>query len=79
MSLSIIDAWFKNDYIFVKLSDGRVIKEALSRFKNLARGTQEQRNRYKIVHEGEALRWDELDEDLSLAGFLNNSSTDLSL
>lgn len=70
MDIRINKVWFDREYIFVKLSDDRIIGNPIRWFKNLSKGNPEQLEHYKIVHDGQALRWDELDEDLSAQGFL---------
>ena len=50
------------------LSDGRVIAVPLAWFPRLLHATPEQRQRVEISFKG--LHWDELDEDISVAGLL---------
>lgn len=73
MDIRIRNVWFDGEYIFIKLTDDRVIGNPIKWFTNLSKGSPEQREKYKIVHNGLALRWDELDEDLSAEGFLSSS------
>lgn len=70
MVTRIDKVWFDNEYIFVKLNNEQTISKPIRWFKNLAKGSDIQREHYKIINNGSALRWDELDEDLSLEGFL---------
>jgi hypothetical protein len=54
--------------IAVELSDGRVLSVPLAWFPRLSRATQEQHEKYELSPGG--LHWDELDEDISIAGLL---------
>lgn len=61
---------FSDATMHVDLTDGRRVSVPLAWFPVLERATPEQRSRYKLVAEGRAVSWEELDEDLSLEGFL---------
>ncbi len=56
------------DSLWVELSDGRRLGVPLAWFPRLQRGSAEQRRRVRITERG--LHWDELDEDISIAGLL---------
>ncbi|NBC30014.1 MAG: DUF2442 domain-containing protein [Spirochaetes bacterium] len=62
--------WFDADNLWVSLSDGRSLSVPLSYFPRLLRATPEQRQNYLISGGGTGLHWDELDEDISVAGLL---------
>lgn len=66
----IAAVWFSDASMHVDLTDGRRVSVPLSWFPVLERATPEQRSRYRLVGEGRAVSWEELDEDLSLEGFL---------
>jgi len=70
-SVAIEKVWFKENYIFVKLIDQRVIGHPLAWYPHLQNGTEAQREKVEIWSDGKWLHWEELDEDLSSAGFLN--------
>lgn len=59
---------FDNTTFWVELSDGRVIGTPLTWFPRLQHATPEQRERVELSPLG--LHWDELDEDISVAGLL---------
>jgi hypothetical protein len=61
------------DLLVIILNNGRVIKTRVSSFKLLKDASQEQLDKWELKLEGAALRWDELDEDLSLRGFIKNN------
>ena len=59
---------FDDDSMWVDLADGRVIAVPLAWFPRLMRATPEQRANVDLSPRG--LHWDELDEDVSVAGLL---------
>ncbi|MDD3466607.1 MAG: DUF2442 domain-containing protein [Campylobacterales bacterium] len=58
------------DELIVSLKDGRVLHLPLFWFPKLLHATQSQRNDFEILGDGEGVHWDEIDEDLSVKGFL---------
>jgi len=56
--------------MWVQLADGRIIGVPLAWFPRLLHASPEQRLRYEISGGGQGLHWDELDEDISVAGLL---------
>jgi Protein of unknown function (DUF2442) len=54
--------------MWVDLSDGRTLGISLAWFLRLLHATPDQRGRYEISNTG--LHWEELDEDISVAGLL---------
>jgi Protein of unknown function (DUF2442) len=59
---------FDADSFWVELADGRVLGIPLAWFPRLRHGTPEQRAAVELSRVG--LHWDELDEDISIAGLL---------
>jgi hypothetical protein len=59
---------FENDTMWVDLADGRTIGVPLAWFPRLLRATSAQRARVELSRLG--LHWEELDEDVSVAGLL---------
>lgn len=68
MGVSITAADFKNDSLWLQLSDGRTLGVPLACFPVLESATPEQRAGFEVSPRG--IHWDELDEDLSLEGLL---------
>ena len=70
--------WFTPTDIFVELEDGRQASLPIKNFPLLLKASQEEREKFEIL-KGYALHWQELGEDLSIAGFFeppkNNDST----
>jgi Protein of unknown function (DUF2442) len=59
---------FDDNAMWVDLEDGRTLGIPLAWFPRLLRGTPEQRSGVQISSSG--LHWEELDEDISIAGLL---------
>ena len=68
MSTSAKSVRFDENSTWVDLPDGRVIAAPLAWFPRPLHATPEQRQRVEISVKG--LHWDELDEDISVAGLL---------
>jgi hypothetical protein len=56
--------------LIVQLADEREIRVPLAWFPRLQSGTPEQRSKWRLMGEGSGIRWEELDEDISVAGLL---------
>ena len=59
---------FDEDQMWVELEDGRTLGIPLVWFPRLLHGTPEQRELFFLSPSG--IHWDELDEDISIAGLL---------
>jgi hypothetical protein len=70
MSTSARALRFDADSMWVELADGRVLGVPLAWFPRLLNASPEQRERCTISGDGSGLHWDELDEDISVAGLL---------
>lgn len=66
------------DLMLIVLSNGKVLRRRLSTSERLASGTQSQLENYELIGKGTGVHWPELDEDLSLRGFLQEEITHLS-
>jgi len=64
------DVHFDNARMYVTLTDEREISVPLIWFPILLHTTPEERNKWKIVQNGVGLRWEEIDEDISVKGLL---------
>jgi hypothetical protein len=69
MSVSIKSARFDAYNMWLQLSDGRTLGVPLAYFPSLQRASAEQLAGFELSPHG--IHWDELDEDLSLEGFLS--------
>jgi hypothetical protein len=61
---------FSHDQLRVFLSDGREIAVPLEWFPRLRDASPQQRARWQLIGRGLGIHWDELDEDISVAGLL---------
>ncbi len=63
-------AWAADGHVFVELHDERVISFPAHKFTRLSGATPEQLSAVRVRAEGSALRWDEIDEDISVEGIV---------
>ncbi|MGD1277374.1 MAG: DUF2442 domain-containing protein [Tepidisphaeraceae bacterium] len=58
------------DSLTVSLSDGRTLVLPLEWYPRLKHGSPAERNNWRLIGDGEGVHWPDLDEDLSVEGFL---------
>jgi hypothetical protein len=63
-----IRSWSEGRIIFIELTDGRIIGFPADRFRILKNATEEQLKEVTLRLDGYALRWEELDEDITVPG-----------
>jgi hypothetical protein len=63
-------AWAEGRTIYVELHDGRTVGFQADRFRILAGATEAQLARVQVEVSGYALRWEELDEDITVPGIV---------
>ncbi|MGA2068431.1 MAG: DUF2442 domain-containing protein [Thermoguttaceae bacterium] len=63
-----IRAWIEARMVFLELSDGRILGFPASRFQRLKNATDEQLRAVRLELDGYALRWEEIDEDITVPG-----------
>lgn len=61
---------FTEDMLCVVLMDGREINIPLIWFPKLSNATKEQLNNWRLIGRGVGIHWEDLDEDISVAGLL---------
>ena len=66
----ISDVRVSQDQIVVGLSDGGTVSLSLRGFPRLLAATEEQRDRWSLIGDGMGIRWDALNEELSLETIL---------
>jgi hypothetical protein len=59
--------------LVVRLADGRVVSVPLAWFPKLLHSSETARAKFRIIGDGEYINWPELDEDLSVSGFLRGT------
>jgi hypothetical protein len=62
------------DLLLVILNIGKVIKSKISIFRLLKDATQKELEQWTLRQKGVGIRWEKLDEDLSLKGFIKDAS-----
>ena len=65
-----IRAWTEKRMVFVELTDGRIIGFPANRFRLLRDATDDQLKEVIIRLNGFALRWNSLDEDITVPGIV---------
>jgi hypothetical protein len=58
------------DALIVDLTDGRTISVPLAWYPRLLHGTPEERNKWRLIGNGEGIHWPDLDEDISIEGLV---------
>ena len=66
-----IRAWTEDRYIFLELTDGRIVGFPADRFRILGGASNEQLKEVSLRLNGYALRWESLDEDLTVPGVVS--------
>lgn len=61
---------FAEDALVLRLEDGRSLSVPLAWLPRLKNASDEQRRAYELLDGGEEIRWEALDEDLSVASLL---------
>ena len=65
-----IRAWAQERTIYVELHDGRIVGFPADRFRILAAASEAQLAKVELELNGYALRWEELDEDITVPGIV---------
>ena len=63
-----IRAWADGRIVYMELTDGRIFGFPADRFRILSRASEEELKAVRLEVNGYALRWEALDEDLTVAG-----------
>lgn len=63
-----LEAWAEKRMIFVRLTDGRVVGFPAERFRLLKDASDEALTKVELRLNGFALRWEDLDEDITVPG-----------
>lgn len=66
-----IRAWAEGRMIYLELTDGRIVGFPADRFKILKAASEVELKKVTIEVNGYALRWEELDEDLTVEGVVS--------
>ena len=72
LRIQAIDIHQEIDLLLVILNTNAILQQKLSAYDRLAKATSEQLHNYQFIGEGAGIHWPDIDEDLSLKGFLQN-------
>jgi hypothetical protein len=70
-----MDIQITEDTLSVDLSDGRTISVPLPWYPRLTEGTDKERTNWRLIGNGEGIHWEDLDEDISIAGLIAGKSS----
>ncbi|HEB65294.1 MAG TPA: DUF2442 domain-containing protein [Chloroflexi bacterium] len=59
-----------DDELVVELNDGRTIAVPLVWYPRLLHGTPEEREKWRLIGDGQGIHWSDLDEDISVEHLL---------
>jgi hypothetical protein len=65
-----VRAWVQQRTVYVELHDGRIVGFPADRFRILAAASDAQLAKVELELNGYALRWEELDEDITVPGIV---------
>ena len=65
-----MDVRCDREMLHVRLSDGREVSAPLQWFPRLRDATVAQRKNWRLIGQGVGIHWEDLDEDISVAGLL---------
>ena len=61
------------DLLLILLNTGGVLRESISKFERLKNASTASLLNYQLIAKGTGIHWPDIDEDLSLKGFLRNA------
>ena len=70
VEVAAIRTWAEKRTIYIELTDGRIIGFPADRFKILSKATEKQLKEVSLRLNGFALRWESLDEDITVPGIV---------
>ena len=65
-----VRVWVDRRMVFLELSDGRIVGFPANRFTRLKNASDEQLQELTLALDGYALRWENLDEDITVPGIV---------
>jgi hypothetical protein len=67
------------DLIGIILNNGKILESNLSEYPRLGEADEKQLTKWKLIGDGIGITWDELDEDLSVKGFIKTTAINVML
>lgn len=77
IGIQAIDVHFDQDLLIILLNTGGILRETISKYPRLKRASEQELKNYRLIGKGAGVHWPDVDEDLSLKGFLSNGIKDL--
>ena len=68
--MNILNAVTSDDTLTVELADGRSLSVPIAWYPRLFHGSQQERENWKLIGDGEGIHWPDLDEDISVEGLI---------
>ena len=65
-----VRVWVDGRMVFLELTDGRIVGFPADRFTRLKAASEEQLREVRLEVDGYALRWEKLDEDITVPGIV---------
>ena len=65
-----VDVTITDDALTVALDDGPVLSVPLGWFPRLLQGSCKERDTWRLIGQGQGVRWELLDEDISVGGLI---------
>jgi hypothetical protein len=72
LRIQAIDIHKELDLMLIILNTKAILRQSISKYPLLKNASQAQLSSYKLISNGAGIHWHELDEDLSLKGFLKD-------
>ncbi len=77
IGIQAIDVHLDQDLLIILLNTGGILRETISKYPRLKAASEPQLKNYRLIGKGTGVHWPDVDEDLSLKGFLNNGLKNL--
>ena len=68
--------WFDSDRIWIRTDAGETLSRPLEAFPTLKDASEAKRKAFKIGRFGDAIRWEEIDEDIHVSSFYEKEEPD---
>ena len=68
--VNILNAATSEDTLTVELADGRSLSVPIAWYPRLFHGSQQERENWELIGDGEGIHWPDLDEDISVEGLI---------
>ncbi len=65
-----VDVIITDSTLSVDLNDGRTISIPLAWYPRLSYSTEEEKNNWELLGNGQIIHWEDIDEDISIKGLL---------